>query len=137
MISRDLEEIPEELTRSAFRNGEEMAWKQEECARVIEWLRSAGYAVLGMELWLPDGHNIRTGINIKTGPAIYCTACDPLEKERWNDYVERSARSTIGSITSFRWPEDSVEPSSPAYFNITWASRRWFRQHDRDSFVQD
>jgi hypothetical protein len=134
--SEDLE-IPEELTRTAFRSGEEMAWKQEDCAEVIEWLRKAGCAVLGMELWLPESGMIRTGIRTESGPAIYCTACDPRDNERWDDYVERSAKSTMDSIASFRWFEDSVEPPRPVYFNITWASRRWFRERSPDKFSED
>jgi hypothetical protein len=138
MNKRDHEEIPEELTRGAFRNGEEFAWKQEDCARVIEWLRGGGIAVLGMELWLPDGQNIRTGIKTKTGPVvIYCSACNPLKAERWGDCVDRSAKSTMGAIASFRWPEDAAEPPRRAYFNITWASRQWFREHSRDNFAED
>lgn len=137
MSQEGLDEIPEELAKRAFRHGEEMAWKQEDCADVIEWLRNAGFAVLGMELWVPDGGMIRTAIRTKTVPAIYCTACDPLKNERWDDYVERSARSTMDSIASFHWFEDFVEPPRPVYFNITWANRRWFREQKLDKFAED
>jgi len=134
MTFQDDEVIPEALTRTAFRNANEMAWKQEDCAAVIAWLRDSGYAVLGMELWLPDDDGIRTAMRTKAGPAIYCSACNPVRNERWDDYVRRSASETLDSITSFRWPEDSDEPQRAAYFNITWASRRWFREHSRASF---
>ncbi|MGH9742997.1 MAG: hypothetical protein ACRD51_11680, partial [Candidatus Acidiferrum sp.] len=137
MASLGPDEIPEELARTAFHNGEEMAWQQGGCAVVIEWLRSSGYATLGMELWLPDSDGIRTAINTKAGNAIYCMACDPGEGEPWKEYVERSATATAQSIASFRWPEDSLEPPRPVYFNITWASRPWFREHSRVKFADD
>src|SRR5438552_7640919 len=137
MNNRDHEGIPEELIQNAFSNGEEFAWKQEDCGQVIDWLRHKGNAIMGIELWLPEGQNIRTGIKTKTELVIYCTACDPLETERWDDYVDRSAKLVIGAINSFSWPEDTVEPPRPAYFNITWASREWFREQSGDDFAED
>jgi hypothetical protein len=137
MTSPDLSEVPEELTRIAFRNGSEMAWKQGDCPAAIEWLRSVGRAVLGTELWRVNGVAIYTAIGTKSGPTIYCTACDPLQNERWNDYVERSATIAMDWIASFRWPEDSTEPPSPVYFNITWADRAWFHEHSHAKFGED
>ena len=137
MNSTELDEVPEELARTAFRSGNEMAWKQGDCTAAIEWLRSVGRAILGTELWRVDGSTIRTAIWTKAGPAIYCTACDPLQNERWGDYVERSANSAIGSIASFRWPDDSTESPSLVYFNITWADRAWFREHSHAKFAED
>jgi hypothetical protein len=137
MKSSNLDEVPEELARIAFRNGTEMAWKQGDCVAAIDWLRSVGRAVLGTELWRVHGGNVHTAIRTKAGPAIYCTACDPLQNERWNDYVERSAALAINWIASFRWPEDSTEPPSPVYFNIAWADRAWFREHGHAKFEED
>jgi hypothetical protein len=130
-------EVPEELAQIAFRNGNEMAWKQENCTATIEWLRSARRGVLGTELWLVEGAHIRTSIWTKAGPAIYCTVCDPLQNERWDVYVERSATSAINWIASFRWPEDSIEPPSAVYFNIAWADRTWFSEHSHVKFEAD
>src|ERR1019366_3317791 len=129
MNMRDLDQIPEELAKIGVRNGDEMAWKPDDCVAVVEWLRSTGRAVLGTELWRLHSGRVFTSIHTKSGPTIYCTACDPLQNERWNDYVERSARIAIDRIASFRWPEDSTEPPSPVYFNIDWADWAWFREH--------
>jgi hypothetical protein len=137
MRSPDLDEVPEELARTAFRNGSEMAWKRNDCKAAIEWLRSVGRAVLGTELWRVDGNKIRAAIATRAGPAIYSTTYEPLQNERWNDYVERSAALAIASIASFHWPEDSTEPPSLVYFNITWADRAWFREHSHAKFAND
>jgi hypothetical protein len=137
MRSPDINEIPEELAHTAFRNGNEMAWKQGDCPAVIEWLRSAGHAVLGTELWCLNGTDLYTAIGTKSGPLIYCTACDPAQNERWSDYVQRSATAAINWIASFRWPEDSIEPPDPVYFNITWADRKWFSEHSDAKFGDD
>ena len=137
MRSPDLDQVPEELARTAFRNGSEMAWKQGDCTAAIEWLRSVGRAVLGTDMWLVHGANIYTAIRTKAGPTIYCTACDPLQNEHWNDYVDRSAKLAIEWISSFRWPEDAAEPPSPVYFNITWADRAFFRDHGHANFEED
>lgn len=111
-----------------------MAWKQEDCAATIARLRSVGRAILGTELWSVVDGNIYTAIRTKAGPAIYCTACDPVENEGWNDYVERSARLAINWIEAFRWPEDSTEPRTPVYFNTEWVDREWFREHGHTKF---
>ncbi len=104
-------------------------------------LQSNGFAVLGMRCWGielgPDGRSVWTAIGTKAGPAVYCTAVDPLQNERWGDYVERSAKLAMGSIASFRWPEDATEPRTTVYFNITWADRAWFREHNHAKFSDD
>jgi hypothetical protein len=140
MSFSDLDNVPEELARKAFRHGEEMAWTQDDCPAVIEWLRDSGCAVLGTELWRrsrSDPRWIATAIDTRPGPTIYCTACDPLKGERWSEYVERSAKEAIRWISLFRWPEDSTEPPTPVYFNITWANRKWFREHSRADFADE
>ena len=60
MRSLSPDEVPEDLARSALRNGTEMVWKQEDCAATIAWLRSVGRAILGTELWSVVDGNIYT-----------------------------------------------------------------------------
>jgi hypothetical protein len=121
-----LDGMPERLAAAALVSGEEAAWEQGDSKDAVEWLRNAGYAILGIELWLLKQGKISTSINTLSGPVIFCTSCDPLKDERWEDYVQRAARVATESIATFRWPEDSLE-TSPAYFNLTWADREWFR----------
>jgi hypothetical protein len=118
--------FPDELTAAAFVNGEEAAWEQKDCLAAIDWLSRNGYAVLGFELWLPQGGGIRTAISTKAGPAIYVSSCDPMKGESWDDYVQRSGREAAEHIGGFRWPEDSLERPRPAYFNLTWVDKEWF-----------
>jgi hypothetical protein len=113
-----------------FVNGEEAAWEQKDCLAAIDWLSKNGYAVLGFELWLPEDGGISTAIRTKAGPAIYVFSCDPMKSETWEDYVQRSAKEAAGHIGGFRWPEDSLEPPRPAYFNLCWADREWFRRSE-------
>jgi hypothetical protein len=137
MNMRDIDQVPGELASIGVRNGDEMAWKPGDCATAIEWLRSTGRAVLGTELWRLNGGHIYTSIKTSGGPAIYCTASDPLQYERWEDYLDRSAALAIDWIASFRWPDDATEPPDPVYFNITWADRSWFREHSRAKISDD
>ncbi len=127
-----LSRMPEQLAAAALVKGEEAAWEQSDCAAAIDWLRNAGYAVLGIELWLLKKGQISTFISTLSGPVLYCSSCDPRKDESWNDYVERSARLAAESVAAFRWPEDSLESCS-AYFNLTWADLEWFRT--RNKFV--
>ena|SRR5215471_17892478 len=122
--------FPEELSAAAFVSGEEVAWAQKDCLAAIDWLSKNGYAVLGYELWLPENRGIRTSISTKAGPAIYVSSCDPMKGEAWEHYVQRSAREAAGHIGKFHWPEDSLEQTHLAYFNLTWADRNWFRNSE-------
>jgi len=122
--------FPEAFEKVALVNGQEVAWLQEDCLKAIDWLAGNGYAVLGFELWLPEDGGIRTMISTKDGPAIYVSSCDPKKDETWENYVQRCAQEAAEHIGGFRWPEDSLEPPRPAYFNLTWADRDWFRNSE-------
>jgi hypothetical protein len=126
MKSTKLTDLPEQLSASAFVNGEDVAWEQKDCTSAVDWLCKNGYAILGIELWLIEESAIRTSIQTKSGPVIFVTNCDPARGESWNSYVERSARDAAEKITSFHWPEDSLESPRPVYFNLCWAGRDWF-----------
>ena len=130
MKSTSLAGFPERLSASAFVSGEDVAWEQKNCAAVVDWLCKNAYAVTGIELWLIEENRIRTAIRTKSGPTIYVTNCDPVKGESWDSYVERSARAAVEEITSFHWPEGSLESPRPVYFNLCWADRDWFRTHN-------
>ena len=119
--------FPERLSAIAFVNGEEVAWEQKDCGDAIEWLRQNSFAILGIELWRIENGSIRTSVHTKSGPEIYVSHCDPEKGEKWQDYVERSARDAMENISAFHWPADSVEPLAPVYFNLCWADQEWFR----------
>jgi hypothetical protein len=125
--------FPQQLGAVALVNGEEAAWEAKHCLTAIEWFSENGYAVLGFELWLVRDGGIGTAIRTKAGPAIYPFSCDPMRGENWEDYVQRSAREAAVHIAAFRWPEDSLEPPCPAFFNLCWADREWFRKHKKNA----
>lgn len=120
--------FPKDLAAVAFVDGEEEAWEQKDCISAIDWLSKNGYAVLGFELWLPGDRRIRTAISTKAGSAIYVGSCEPMKSKTWESYVQRPAREAAEGIGAFCWPDDSLEPPRPAYFNLTWADRKWFRE---------
>ena len=123
-----LASLPEPLSACAFVCGEDLAWEQKDCADAINWLHKNGYAILGIELWLIAESGIRTAVRTKSGPAMYVTSCDPVKGESWDSYVERSIQEAAEKISSFKWPEDSLEPALPVYF-LCWADRGWFHIH--------
>jgi hypothetical protein len=130
--------VPDRLRAVAFGDGEDLAWKQKDCADAIDWLRQNGNAILGIDLWLIEDGKIRTAIRTKSGPIIYASNCDPLEGETWEEYVQRSAKNALDSIGAFSWPEDSLEPPQPSYFNLCWADLEWFRTNKpNDSHFAD
>ena len=119
--------MPESLAATAFKSGEQVAWEQADCARAIDWFRSKSYALLGTELWLLKNGKIQAGIYTSGGYTIFGNSCDPEENECWDDYICRSSNQAREAIAAFRWPEDSLEPSCPVYFNLCWADREWFQ----------
>jgi hypothetical protein len=128
-----LTEMPEPLVATAFVNGDEAAWEQSRCGEVIAWLHDNGYAILGIELWLLKDGTISTFINTSSGQVLFCTSCDPVRNEYWDDYVRRSAQLATENIAAFRWPEDALETYRP-YFNLSWADRKWFQS--RNEFLE-
>jgi hypothetical protein len=123
--------FPHRLAAAALVNGGESSWQQKDCLSAIAWLSENGYAILGFELWLVRDGGMSTAISTKSGPAIYVSSCDPTKGETWEGYVQRSALEAAERIGSFRWPEDSLEPPRPAYFNLCWADREWFCSSER------
>jgi len=51
----DAGRLPEGWEARAVRFGDELAWRPADARRLIEELRDAGYAVLGLEIWTPAG----------------------------------------------------------------------------------
>jgi hypothetical protein len=123
--------FPQQLAAAAFVNGEEAAWEQEHCLIAIDWFSQNGYAILGLELWLPAGGGIHTAISTKAGLELFASSCDPVKDETWENYVQRSSREAASHIASFSWPENSLEPQRPVYFNLCWADREWFRKREK------
>jgi hypothetical protein len=101
MKQKDLANLPEPLSASAFVNGQDLAWEQKDCANTIDWLRKNGYAILGIELWLIEESRVRTAIRTRSGPAIFVTNCNPVNGESWDSYMERSARDAAEKISVF------------------------------------
>jgi hypothetical protein len=124
------EGLPQHLATAAFAS-REPAWKQGDCVEVVEWLSHNGYAVLGTELWIVTNGRMRTLMNTKKGRVLYSTYCDPVPEESWDKYVQRCGQLAGESVSTFRWPEDSLENPNTAYFNLTWADREWFRSRGK------
>ena len=125
--------FPQGLATAAFITGNEAAWLQSDSLFAINWFAENGHAILAFELWLPQNDGmIKTSIHTEAGPVLYVWSFDPIKDEAWEHYVQRSAREAAKVIGEFRWPEDAVEPLQPAYFNLSWANRQWFRAHEKE-----
>ena len=119
--------MPKGIAASALVVGDEVAWNQHDRSAAIEWLRDRGYAIVGTELWIPEGEGIRTVFATPEGPAIYVTSCDPLEGESWNDFIRRSSATADAAIGTFRLDENSADAETDVFFNLAWADLDWFR----------
>jgi|KBSSwiStaDraftv2_1062776.scaffolds.fasta_scaffold124283_1 hypothetical protein len=112
--------LPEELRRRAVVLSGECAWPPSDVESVIEAFRGLGVAVLGLEVWLPEGNVPRV-----LGQSEY----DVPRKKPWAAYVDETARLALLEVKRRSVPSGAV-------FNLTCASewdsgviRRKQRQH--------
>jgi len=107
--------FPSELASAAFVSSNEAAWRPALASRVVEWLGSHGYAVLGTELWLPQGGSIQS--------LPYFQNADRKGNEAWNWFVSRAAAETLEYLRAMT-PKFIEE--GDVYVNVTWVSEAKF-----------
>jgi hypothetical protein len=105
----DAGRLPEGWEARAVRFGNELAWRPADARRLIEELRDAGYAVLGLEIWTPAG----------TAPRIW----------GWSEYEVRydgDWRRFVGENAA-RAQSDLEKPLPPdGLVNLTWVGEAEF-----------
>jgi hypothetical protein len=115
MTNEAQEFLPPHLLAVGFRADRELAWPRAEAIEAIEWFARQGYAVEGIEVWLPS----RSGPEIPS-PFIYAWQAQPrIGGESWPDFVKRVKEQAISYVHSFRWDEsDLVYQSREPFFNL-------------------
>ena len=99
----DLAMFPSTLREKAKVLAGEPAWPGDAAREVVNFLRAAGYAVVGVELWQPEGDMPRV-----LGWSEYI-----IDFSRdWKQYVELNADQAIEVIKG-KIPENCL-------FNFTW-----------------
>ena len=86
--------------------GGEAAWAPAAARDIIDFLRHAGFAVVGVEVWLPEGENPRVW-----GWSEY----DVPFVEDWDQYVEANAIHALAELARDAPPD--------AVYNLAWISR--------------
>ena len=84
--------------------GGEYAWPPAVVREVIDFLLRKRVAVLGVEVWLPEGQYPRV-----LGSSNY----EVTSAGNWDDYVSRNADAAIADIERRRLPENAL-------LNLTW-----------------
>lgn len=79
-------------------------------------------------MWIVRDGTIWGSARTSAGEAFYGNACDPEPGERWEVYVNRSAREATDTVINPWWRAELTEPEPyRIYFNVTWADRTWFQ----------
>ena len=118
-------QFAQDLEASAHRTlGGEYAWRRPEALRAASALASAGFAILGGELWLVRGNEIWGALPQHAGPpAVYHWESERGPSEPWTVFVERSRSEAFSAINAL--PADgevAAPPGANIYYNLTWVS---------------
>jgi hypothetical protein len=103
--------LPLALMLRAYRtsDGNELAWTRSDAIEAITGLESAGFTLLGVEVWIPSSPG-------------------PLMTGRWWDLYDRGVpnrrQSAVDFVTTFAWGQydDGLKDQEP-YFNLTVAEK--------------
>jgi hypothetical protein len=98
--------LPESLRSRAIVLAGEYAWRAADVEPVIEAFRGLGVAVVGLEVWLPEGDSPRV---------LGQTEYDVPFKRPWVAYVDENARLALFELKRRSVPADAV-------FNLTCIS---------------
>ena len=101
----DLSILPENLRKQVVFLSNEPAWRKDFAKQVIESLSKLGFAVLGIELWMPEGDVPRV---------IGWSEYNIEYSGDWGDYVQKNLEFAMRDIE--RVTEENV------LFNLTWVS---------------
>jgi hypothetical protein len=117
MVEPESGEVPAELLASAHRRPTgELAWRRDDAIEAVQRLSSAGFAVLGGELWiLVGGTTVWAGVPAdKEHPAgVYTWSTTPgwtRQTESWQEFCARAAAHSLAVLRG----EDpnSVDPAA-------------------------
>ena len=108
--------FPSELVSAAFVASNEAAWRPELAARSVEWLGIHGYAVLGTEIWLPQGSSIQS--------LPYFQNVERDSGEGWDSFVARAAAETLAYLRAF---SSKFIEEGDVFVNVTWVDEAEFR----------
>jgi hypothetical protein len=104
-----LDLLPPDLAELGYRAGEEIAWSRGDALTVVEFLKTKGYVVLGVDIWLPT----QPGPTIPA-PFVYDWSLNADLPLREN------ANTADGFIRTFQWANaDHSHHGMEPYFNIT------------------
>jgi len=84
-----MKSLPSDLETAAQRFGSELAWCPSDARRVIEFLRDAGYAVLGVEIWTSEGASPKVW-----GWSVYEVPYDG----DWHQFVQENAARALREL---------------------------------------
>jgi hypothetical protein len=114
----------DDLEKSAYRSGNEYAWRRTHALAAVEQLLAADLAVLGGEVWLVLGHDLLAAIPQRAGaPSVEHWTCDRDAGESWRAYVLRSAaeaRVAIHQIPDLSSAE--IPAGYTVHYNMSWES---------------
>jgi hypothetical protein len=118
----DLGHLPPHLQAAAFSIGEELAWPRKEALEVIDWIAHRGWAVEGVEIWLPA----ESGPEIPF-PLMYTWQVPPrTEKESWPTFVMRAKEQASSYIRNFRGDaSDLAYQNREPFFNLDITARSY------------
>jgi len=108
--------FPAALADEAFVHSGEAAWRPPQAVQAINWLCAHGYAVLGTEVWLPQGKFIQS--------VPYFQNVDRNVGEEWNSFVTRAAAETVAYVKAF---EQKFAEEGDVFLNVTWVSEAEFQ----------
>jgi hypothetical protein len=111
----DIDLLPE-ILRSQSLSEREIVLPYDEALQALDILVKADWALLGWEGWEKDAEG-RHGHSYIMGT----TSIEQEPGEKWEDYVQRSARfcrATIGADQE-RWKREGIDSSWTLYFCLT------------------
>ena len=109
--------FPSDLAAAAFVAGEEAAWQPAIAGGAVEWFRAHGYAVLGTEVWLPNGESIQS--------LPYFQSVSRKDHEPWHSFVGRAAAETLAYLSDFG---QKFAEEGNVYVNVTWVNEAQFQR---------
>lgn len=105
----DIRSLPESLQESARRVGVEMCWPFDRAVDVIEAWASAGWVILGLEIWAFEGDNQLPRV---LGWSTYNVEL----RGEWTDLVAKSRQLAEREL-------ESAEPTHDWWINVTAVDR--------------
>jgi hypothetical protein len=102
----DLSILPKQLHARAVILCNEAAWHKQDARAVVEFLSRNGYAVIDVELWIPEGSVPRV---------IGWSDYDIAFSGDWDRYVQLNAQSAMNSLDQATTDNE--------LFNLTWIGR--------------